>query len=279
MKFLYPENALFGVMALLLLLINKKILFTHLDFFEKKRFLSVEWIDVLIIGAFTILLMYPVTEKIKKTSSVTNYSVIPKQKKRHLILILDVSLSMKTDGYFDKEKELAKWDILTHRGDYIMIVVFEKEYKILQDFTADTQALLSKLRQIRPNMVTDIGGSMLRDTVAGIINSFRFLNPAIIIYSDGSSNDESSVNKEELKNLAKGLNISYKGFSNSKNNAYYSSIFKPTPIKRQKTINKTETSTKEIKYTSFDERFVWIALILLFYKILKVRFENRFDIV
>jgi len=65
-------------------------------------------------------------------------------------------------------------------------------------------------------MVTHIGGSMLRDTVAGIINGFKDLNPEIIVFSDGSESDESSVTKNELKKLAKSVNIEYIGYGDSK---------------------------------------------------------------
>jgi len=49
MKFLHPEYAIFGIIALILLLINKKYTFTHLEFFKQKRFFSISILDFLIL--------------------------------------------------------------------------------------------------------------------------------------------------------------------------------------------------------------------------------------
>jgi len=273
MSFLHPEYAIFGLIALILF-INKKRTFTHLEFFKPKKFLRVPLLDILILISFTFLLMYPVTSKIQKITNLKNYSLFD-DKKKHIILILDVSTSMQDNDAFEKEKEAAKWDVLENKGSYIMIVVFEQDYKIIQPFTADTDTLFYAIDSLKFNMVTNIGGSMLRDTVAGIINGFRDLNPEIIIYTDGSENDTSSVTKEELKEMAKGLNIKYIGYGNSKNNVYYSSIFSTKPTKNH-SFSKNEIISKEIKYEVFDDRFIYLTLILLIIKILDMRF-NIFD--
>jgi len=277
MKFLHPEFVIFGIIALILLIINKKHTFTHLEFFKQKKFLTIPLLDILILISFTFLLMYPITSKTQNITNLKNYSLF-ENKKKHIILILDVSLSMRDEDYFEKEKEDARSEVLSHKGDYFMVVVFEKDYKIIQPFTTDTNTLLYKIDSLKFNMVTNVGGSMLRDTVAGIINGFRDLNPEIIIYSDGSENDESSVTKEELKEMAKGVNIKYIGYGNSENNSYYSSIFSAKPTKSY-SFSKNETLSKEIKYNVFDDRFIYLTLILLMIKILKVKFENRFSFI
>ena len=274
MNFLHPEYGILGLIALILLLINKKRTFTHLEFFKQRRFLTIPLLDILILLSFTFLLMYPITSKTQKITNLKNYSLFD-DKKKHIILILDVSTSMEDNDAFEKAKEAAKWDILGNKGSYIMIVVFEQDYKIIQPFTADTDTLLYAIDSLKFNMVTNIGGSMLRDTVAGIINGFRDLNPEIIIYTDGSENDTSSVTKEELKEMAKGLNIEYIGYGNSKNNSYYSSIFSAKPVKNH-SFNKNKIISKEIKYEVFDDRFIYLTLILLIIKILDMKF-NIFD--
>jgi len=126
-------------------------------------------------------------------------------------------------------------------------------------------------------MVTHIGGSMLRDTVAGIINGFKDLNPEIIVFSDGSESDESSVTKNELKKLAKSVNIEYIGYGDSKENAEYIRILN-NKIKKKTLQSKTEILEKEIKYKVFDIKFIYVALILMVIKILRLKFENRFNI-
>jgi len=274
MSFLHPEYGILGLISLILLLINKKRTFTHLEFFTQKRFLTIPLLDILILLSFTFLLMYPITSKTQKITNLKNYSLFD-DKKKHIILILDVSTSMKDNDAFTQEKEAAKWDVLGNKDSYIMIVVFEQDYKIIQPFTADTDTLFYAIDSLKFNMVTNIGGSMLRDTVAGIINGFRDLNPEIIIYTDGSENDTSSVTKKELKEMAKGLNIKYIGYGNSKNNSYYSSIFSSKSTKNH-SFNKNKIISKEIKYEVFDDRFIYLTLILLMIKILDMKF-NIFD--
>ncbi len=284
MNFLYPQNAVFGVIILAFLLFNKKHTFTHLEFFKKKNSFHIDLLDVLILLSLTLLIMYPVTYKTIKIPYITNYSINSNQNKKHVIIILDVSTSMEKNvidkkDYFKKEKEDAINEILANKGNYIMLVVFEGDYKILQDFTTDTDKLISKVKSIRTNMVTNVGGSMIRDTVAAIINSFAFLNPKILVHSDGCFNDDSSVSKEELKKLASNVNIKYIPYGKDKENKFYSSIFKPKNIKQTKPVNKNKTSYKTIKYQVIDYRFIIFALVLLIYKILKVRFESRFNFI
>jgi len=275
MNFLYPQNFIFGVIVFFILIINKKVLFTHLEFFKKRNFFHIPLLDILILISLTLLLMYPVTTKTYKAKAINSYSI--STPKKYIILILDVSLSMRDNDFFEKEKEDAKWKILSNEGNYIMLVVFEKDYKIIKYFTTDTNELLNALDSLRLNMVTHIGGSMLRDTVAGIINGFKDLHPEIIVFSDGSESDESSVTKEELKKLAKSVNIEYVGYGDSKNNRDYIRIL-DNKVKEKTLQPKTEILEKEVKYKVFDVRFIYLALILMFIKILRLRFENRFNL-
>lgn len=284
MNFLYPENALFGVVIFFILLINKKIPFTHLEFFKSKKFFTIPILDILILISLTLLIMYPVTTKTKKVYFYKSYSFNPKTNKKHIILILDVSLSMK--DYFEDEKNDAISTVFQNKGNYIMLVVFEGDYKIVRNFTTDTSSLLLAINSLKLNMVTNIGGSMLKDTVAGIINSFKFLNPTIYIFSDGGAYDDSSVSLDDLKNISKGLKIYYKPYGNDPLNDKYLSIFKAALIDSnnfnpyetiQTSFSTTKKISKEIKYKTFDNRFIYLALFLLMIKILKVRFENRFN--
>ncbi len=282
MNFLYPQNAVFGLAVLIVLLFNRKIKFTHLEFFKHKKFFYINILDILILLSLTLLIMYPVTNKTINIPFATNYSLNLNRDKKHVIIILDVSTSMEKNvidnqNYFEEEKENAIYEILKNKGNYIMLVVFEGDYKIIQDFTIDTRELISKVNSLKTNMVTNVGGSMIRDTVAGIINSFAFLNPEIIVHSDGCFNDDSSISKKELKKLASKVNIRYIPYGIDKENDFYLSIFKPKKTKQTKLVNKNKTLYKTVQYQTFDNRFIFLALILLIIKILKVRFENRFN--
>jgi len=273
-NFLYPQNIFIVLAVLFIVLFNKKKTFTHLDFFKSKKFFTIPILDILILFSLGLMLMYPTKEITKKVSNISNFSWHKNKKKHYIILILDVSCSMKEINAFEKEKTYAKSIINSHPNDYIMLVVFEKDYKIVQYFTNNTKLLKSKIDSLKINMVTDIGGSMLRDTVAGIINAFSQLNPRIYVISDGSDNDSSSVTKTQIANLAKKVNISYQGYGDDENNFYYYKIFIPKHIKRQKPTYKNITTTTEIKYKVFDKRFAFITICLLLIKILRIKFEN-----
>ncbi|WP_457559986.1 vWA domain-containing protein [Caminibacter sp.] len=276
MKFLHPEFSIFGIIVLILLILNKKKEFTHIEFFKKKRFFNIPILDVLILIFLTLSLMYPIIYKEKKVNNFISYSYTPHSNKKRIVLILDVSLSMK--DYFEDEKEIAKSIVSSHKGDYIMLVVFEGDYMIVKNFTTDIDEIDDAIENLKLNMVTSIGGSFLRDTVASIINSFKNLNPKIYILSDGGGKDDSSsTTKEELKNLSKNMNIKYIGFGDSQENKFYESIFHSTKEKKSKPIKKFKNISKTIKYKTYDIKFAIIALILLLYKLIKVRFENRFN--
>jgi len=141
--------------------------------FLRKTF-HIDLLNILILLSLTFSIMYPVTYKTIKIPYTTNYSLNYDQNKKHVIIILDVSTSMEKNvidkkDYFKKEKEDAINEILANKDNYIMLVVFEGDYKIVQDFTTDTLKLISKVNSLRTNMVTNVGGSMIKDTVAGII--------------------------------------------------------------------------------------------------------------
>jgi len=275
-NFLHPYFSVAGILLIALILINKKIKFTHLNFFKTKKFNSVNILDLLIALSLTALIAYPVTSKSKTITSIKNYSFSKEKKTKRVIIILDVSLSMKE--FFDEAKEKAKEIALKNKNAYIMVVVFEKDYKIIQPFTDNISSVLTAIDSAEMNMVTHIGGSMLRDTLAGIINSFKNLNPQIYLISDGSNNDESSVSKDEIKNLSKDVSIRYIGYGKDPENIFYSSIFKFTPAKTPKPVHSRAEIKKSITYESFDERFIYLALALLLIKLIRERFEKTPDI-
>jgi len=250
-SFLYPQNAIFGVIVLIILLLNRKKTFTHLEFFKNKNVFHINVLDILILISLTLLLMYPVTDKTIKIPYTTNYSLDNGQKKKHVIIILDVSTSMENNeidnkDYFKKEKEDAIREVMENRGNYIMLVVFEGDYKIVQDFTDDTNLLKTKIKSLRTNMVTSVGGSMIKDTVAGIINSFASLNPEIIVHSDGCANDDSSISKEELKKLASKVNIRYIPYDTdkTKKTTFTSQSSNPKKPNIQNLLTKTKHRTR-----------------------------------
>ncbi len=275
MSFLYPQNAVFGLIFLFIILFSKKITFTHLEFFQKKKNFTFNLIDLLMAFFMTLALMYPQTTIKKNLKLQKNYSLLD-ENKNYKILILDDSLSMSEKGYFEDEKDDALRLIYSAaNNDYIMIVIFEGDYDILTPFTNNKEFLINKLNSLKPNMVTDYGGSMLRDTVAAIIHSFKDLNPEIYIFSDGSENDNSSVTKEKLKEIAKDVSIKYYAYGVSKNNNFYLNIFK-TKKRKPHSFFMKKIEKIAYEYKVYDTRILYILVLLFLYKIVRIRFENHF---
>ena len=275
MNFLYPYAFLVFFIAVIILLFNKKRYFTHLELFKKNSKFTLPILDLVILFSFSVLLMYPIQTQTTTLIQKTHYK-FDNSKQKLIILIMDVSLSMnEEEDYFDEAKNEAKSIIDSNEKAKFIIVAFEKDYMIVDSFVNYKKALYD-VDNLELNMVTHIGGSMLRDTVAGVINSFNYLHPKIYIFSDGSDNDESAISIDELKNLAKNVNIEYIGYGDNKNNQVYASIFKHKYIKNQ---NFETTLKKAITYSYevLDNRFVFIVFLLLLYKIIRIRFENYFN--
>ncbi len=140
---------------------------------------------------------------------------------------MDVSLSMQKEGYLEAEKNDAKEYISKTKG-FFSIVAFEKEYKLLKKFTNIKPALYHTVNSLKVNMITDIGGSRLKDTIAYAINLVKNRpNPRIVIFSDGSDNDESSVTLEELVKEARKYHIEiiYRAYGYDSANEPYKRAF------------------------------------------------------
>ena len=265
MSFLYPKLGLLGLIALLILFFSKKITFTHIDFFKKKSKFSLPLLDILIIVFFSLSIMYPVKEKTTFFTKSTIYNLA----KKHVIIIIDDSLSMRENFVFDDALDKAASIVNNNKNAEIMIVIFEKDYKIYVPFTKDIKRIKKALFKLTPNAVTNIGGSMLRDSVAGIINAFKVYKPDIYILSDGSENDASSIDFNELKKISKDVNVKYIGFGDSKNNEIYRKIFHFNKIQNKDIKKNVTVKEKEPVFW-----FVYVLMGLLFIKILRLRFES-----
>ncbi|WP_456488953.1 vWA domain-containing protein [Caminibacter pacificus] len=274
MTFLHPEFALFGILGLLFLLFQKKRKFTHLHFFKNTKSFSVDIVDLFILIFLTLSLMYPVKYTTKYITSKVDYQFY-NNKKEKIIIILDDSLSM--EDYVKLEKSIALNIIENNKAKAdIMLVIFEGDYKILSYFTDNYDELKKQINDLYFNAVTGKGGSMLRDTISGVINAFKPYNPKIYILTDGSPNDESSVSVQQLKKLANGMQIKYIGFGDDKNNKIYEKIFNNTKLKKYNPVSKYQEKTKVYSYQE-EEFFYWFlvaAFMLMIYKIIRLRFEN-----
>ncbi len=268
---------LFVVGAFIILFKKRGVLFTHIEFFQKKRgFSKNAFLDILILLFVTLSAMAPY-EEINKTSFIKSYFLNQNQdtKSFHIVLVMDVSLSMSQDFYFDDEKEEAIKFVKNTKG-YFAVVAFEKDYKLLRDFTKIKPKVISTIKSLKPNMITKIGGSRLKDTIAYAINLVKYKpNPKIVIFSDGSENDESSITLGKLTKEAKkyGVDISYYPFGNSSKNYQYQQAF--NDISKLIKDKKNESFEFEKKITYEDIKinyiFLYIAIFLLGLKLLYLR--------
>ena len=278
MNFLYPYMiVLFVVGAFIILFKKRGVLFTHLDFFQKKRgFSKNAFLDLLILFFITLSAMAPY-EKMSKTSLIKSFFLNQKQdaKSFHTVLVMDVSLSMSEDFYFDDEKEEAIKFVQNTKG-YFAVVAFEKDYKLLRDFTKIKPKVISTIKSLKPNMITKIGGSRLKDSIAYAINLVKYKpNPKIVIFSDGSENDQSSITLQKITEEAKkyAVDISYYPFGNSSENYQYQQAF--NDISKLIKDKKNESFEFEKKITYEDIKinyiFLYIAIFLLGLKLLYLR--------
>ena len=275
MTFLYPYLfVIFIIGTLVILLKGSAVLFTHLHFFKKKRAFSKDMLlDLLTLLFITLAAMSPYSEN---TKQIQIKSVIVRDmpaKSSNTVLVMDVSLSMKDGGYLEAEKNDAKEYISKTKG-YFAVVAFEKEYKLLKDFTKIKPALYNTINSLKANMITNIGGSRLKDTIAYAINLVKNRpNPKIVIFSDGSDNDESSLTIEELLKEAyrHHIKILYRAYGDDKANTPYTQAFNyvDSLYQLKDTLDKPKeeelVSTKKISY---EERetiplFVLLSILLL----------------
>ncbi len=279
MNFLYPYMfVIFIVGAAIILLKSTAVRFTHLGFFQKKRsFPKDVLLDLLTLFAVTLAAMYPYTYTTKHTSIKSTFISDLPAKTTNTVLVMDVSLSMENDDYLEAEKSDAKEYISKTKG-YFAIVAFEKEYKLLQNFTNIKPTLYTVIDSLKANMITNIGGSRLKDTIAYAINLVKNrLNPTVIIFSDGSDNDESSITLQELVKEAYRYHVKiiYKPYGyNEANNPYkdaFSNYVFSTFTHKEK--EKKITFTKKVSYSQMEmiPLFLYLAILLVGTRIVLMR--------
>ncbi len=279
MSFLYPYLfSIFIIGAIIILFKKRGVLFTHLEFFQKKRgFSKSAFLDLLILLFVTLSAMAPYEIASKATTIKSHYFEQERDAKSlHTVLVMDVSLSMSQDFYFDDEKKDAIEFVQNSKGHYA-VVAFEKEYKLLRDFTKIKPKVIKTINSLKPNMITKIGGSKLKDSIAYAINLVKYKsNPKVVVFSDGGGkDDDSSITLEQLVKEARkyGVDVVYHPYGNNFENRQYIEAFNDISklIKRANKNNiefekKIKYDEKKIHYT-----FLYIAIFLLGLKLLYLR--------